>query len=78
MFLAKGTGNGMAPRQKWAHGWSLMGEAPSGTRLCRIFEVRERSSQFIPNVLGNCQRVLILGVVGLDPGFSVKAEQGQQ
>lgn len=68
----------MALGQKWVYGWSLLGEAQSGTRLSRIFEVRGRSLQFIPSALGNCQRALISGVVGLDPGFSVKTEQGQQ
>lgn len=55
-----------------------MGKTQRSTRLCRIFEVRGRSLHFIPSALGNQQRALIMGVMGLDPGFSMKTKQGQQ
>lgn len=49
-----------------------MVKAQSETRFCRIFLNQRRSLYFIPSAVGNHQRILITGVMGMVSGCSVE------
>lgn len=49
-----------------------MVKAQSRTRFCRIFFNQGRSLHFIPSAMGNHQKILITGVMGMVSGRNVE------